>query len=74
MSFILKVLQKLNKLINQFEGKLDPDNNGKVFKFNFLPDFILNNRQKKLSFAYVCSKISLPMKLTFANKSNCDGR
>ena len=44
--------ETLQLLIKNFEGKPDQENNkGKTFKFNFLPDFILNTIQKKKSFA-----------------------
>ena len=39
--------ETLQYLINNFEGKPDQENKGKTFKFNFLPDFILNTIQKK---------------------------
>jgi hypothetical protein len=58
--------ETLNNLIRQFEGKPDPENKGKVFKFNFLPDFQLNTLQRKSCFAHICNKITLPERLTYA--------
>ena len=38
----------LKKLILQFDGKPDPENTGKIYSFHFLPDFKLDNKEKKL--------------------------
>jgi len=68
------ITETLNNLIRQFEGKPDPENKGKVFKFNFLPDFQLNTLQRKNCFAHICNKITLPERLTYVYISNCYGR
>jgi hypothetical protein len=60
------ITETLNNLISQFEGKPDPENTGKLFKFNFLPDFQLNTLQRKNCFANICNKITLPERLTYA--------
>lgn len=64
--YIEPITETLSKLITQFEGKPDPENTGKVFKFNFLPDFHLNTLQRKNCFAHICNKITLPERLTYA--------
>ena len=46
--YIESMNETLTKLINQHQGsKPDPENSGKVFSFNYLPDFHLNTLQKK---------------------------
>ena len=47
--------ETLQLLIKNFEGKPDQENKGKTFKFNFLPDFILNTIQKQKYFAFICN-------------------
>jgi hypothetical protein len=59
--------ETLQLLIHNFEGKPDQENKGKTFKFNFLPDFILNTIQKKKSFAFICNTITLPDRLTLTS-------
>ena len=60
--------ETLKKLILQFDGKPDPENTGKIYSFQFLPDFKLDNKEKKLSFLYISSLISLPDRLTAAHQ------
>ena len=64
--------ETLQFLLDNFEGKPDPENKGKVFKFNFMPDFILNTFQKKKSFAFVCSTMTLPDRLTYTNQAKME--
>jgi len=56
--------ETLKKLIIQYDGKPDPENEGKSFTFNFLPDYNLDTKDKKLTFLKICKLISLPDRLT----------
>ena len=64
--------ETLQILLDNFEGKPDPENKGKVFKFNFMPDFMLNTFQKKKSFAFICSTMTLPDRLTYTNQAKME--
>ena len=64
--------ETLQTLVDTFQGKPDPENKGKVFKFNFLNDFIMDTHQKKKSFAFICKNITLPDRLTYSNQASME--
>jgi hypothetical protein len=64
--------ETLQTLTETFQGKPDPENKGKFFKFNYLPDFIMNTHQQKKSFAFICKSIILPERLTYSHQTNIE--
>jgi hypothetical protein len=66
------IKETLQTLVDTFQGKPDPENKGKVFKFNFMNDFIMKTHQQKKSFAFICKSITLPDRLTYSNQVNIE--
>ena len=64
--------ETLQNLIETFQGKPDPENKGKVFKFNFLPDFNMSTHQQKKSFAFICKSIVLPDRLSYSHQTKIE--
>ena len=42
--------ETLKKLILQFDGKPDTENTGKIYSFQFMPDFKLDSKEKSYYF------------------------
>jgi len=69
---IESIQDTLDKFINFWENKPDPANIGKKFKINYMKDFNLNNRDKKKSFIFVTSKITLSDRLSLSGQLMMD--
>ena len=66
--FLSNLESKYKKIIIQYDGKPDPENEGKSFTFNFLPDYNLDTKDKKLTFLKICKLIPLPDRLTSSHQ------
>ena len=67
--YLEKFPETFKKLISFFDGKPDPSNDGKLFKFNYLPDFHLNSNDRITSFSKICKKMILPERLTLLHEA-----
>jgi len=62
--------ETIKKLTAHFDGRPDPSNEGKVFKFNYLQEFHLNTNDRITTFSKLCKKtMVLPDKFTVAHQS-----
>jgi hypothetical protein len=62
--------ETIKKLTAHFDGRPDPSNEGKVFKFNYLQEFHLNTNDRITTFSKLCKKtMVLPDKFTLAHQS-----
>lgn len=65
--------ETIKKLTAHFDGKPDPSNEGKLFKFNYLQEFHLNTNDRITTFSKLCKKVMvLPDKFTLAHQGVMD--
>jgi hypothetical protein len=64
-----KFTETIKKLTSHFDGKPDPSNEGKLFKFNYLQEFHLNTNDRITTFSKLCKKtMVLPDKFTLTHQ------
>ena len=64
-----KFTETIKKLTSHFDGRPDPSNEGKLFKFNYLQEFHLNTNDRITTFSKLCKKtMVLPDKFTLTHQ------